>query len=213
MKNLKLYLFNIGACLFFLLPTELCFSQESAQVVQLRAKRKENETRFKDVKTSPLDSADVASFKGLNYYDPDPRYIVDVEIVRYKRRKKFKMPTSTDRLPVYRRWGELKFNLLGNEQRLVLYQNVKLVKKEGYEKHLFLPFTDLTNGVTTYGGGRFIDFIQPKSNKALLDFNAAYNPYCAYSSRWSCPIPPDENHLPIEVEAGENYITWRGTIE
>ena len=68
--------------------------------------------------------------------------------------------------------------------------------------HLFLPFTDNTNGVETYGGGRYIDLKIPAGNTINIDFNKAYNPYCAYSDKYSCPIPPPENHLDIEIKAG-----------
>ena len=71
-----------------------------------------------------------------------------------------------------------------------------------YKDYLFLPFTDPTNGVTTYGGGRYLDLMIPATKVVQLDFNKAYNPYCAYSGNYSCPIPPEENHLEIEIKAG-----------
>ena len=74
--------------------------------------------------------------------------------------------------------------------------------KDEYKDYLFLPFTDLTNGDTTYGGGRYIDMRIPEKNTIILDFNQSYNPYCAYGGNYSCPIPPAENNLDIAITAG-----------
>ena len=76
-------------------------------------------------------------------------------------------------------------------------------KKYEYAGFLFLPFKDLTNGKETYGGGRFMDILIPDTDKIILDFNKAYNPYCAFSHRYSCPLPPFENWLKTEIPAGE----------
>ena len=114
------------------------------------------------------------------------------------------MKTTTNRLPEYRKYGELKFSLEGKMLTLSVYQNLELTKKAGFEDYLFIPFTDLTNGDETYGGGRYIDFRmdQLKEKLVRLDFNRAYNPYCAYSKGYSCPIPPAENLLPVAIRAG-----------
>ena len=103
---------------------------------------------------------------------------------------------------VVEKYGVLKFYILGKDLALYAYQNIDLVKKEAYKDYLFIPFTDLSNGFETYGGGRYIDIQYNGEESIVLDFNKAYNPYCAYSGRWSCPIPPKENHLEIEIKAG-----------
>ena len=95
---------------------------------------------------------------------------------------------------------------LVNNLKLNIYQNHRLRKMEKYRNHLFLPFTDLTNGEETYGGGRYIDLSIPDSDTIIIDFNKAYNPYCAYSSTRSCPIPPRENDLDLKVEAGVRTV-------
>jgi hypothetical protein len=77
------------------------------------------------------------------------------------------------------------------------------VKKPGYEKHLFIPFNDRTNGNETYGGGRFLDVYETGTDTLIIDFNLAYNPYCAYNHKYSCPIPPEANNLELKVKAGE----------
>jgi len=91
---------------------------------------------------------------------------------------------------------------------LTLYQNFALLTNPLYKDLLFLPFTDLTNNKETYGGGRYINLDIKSINEAkiIIDFNKAYNPYCAYSDGYRCPIPPEENNLPLEIKAGEkNY--------
>ena len=112
------------------------------------------------------------------------------------------MKTTTSRTPIYKKYGELHFSIDGKELKLNVYQNVDLKKKPGYDDYLFLPFSDLTCGKDSYIGGRYIDMRIPKSGKVTIDFNQAYNPYCAYNYEYSCPIVPLENDLDIEINAG-----------
>ena len=94
------------------------------------------------------------------------------------------------------------FDLKGKPFKLNIYQNQDLIKKEGFEDYLFLPFLDNTNGEESYGGGRYIDMRIPDGDTIIVDFNSAYNPYCAYNEKYSCPIVPRENYLDTEVRAG-----------
>jgi hypothetical protein len=112
------------------------------------------------------------------------------------------MKTSTARLPEYVKYGEFHFTIDNIDYKLNVYQNIDLTKKEGYEDYLFLPFSDLTCGKESYIGGRYIDMRVPKSETIIIDFNTAYNPYCAYNHKYSCPIVPLENDLNIEIRAG-----------
>ena len=112
------------------------------------------------------------------------------------------MKTSTDRLPVYLKYGELVFNLKGGPFLLNFYQPPDLIVMEGFEDYLFLPFLDETNGLESYGGGRYIDARIPEGNTIVIDFNKAYNPYCAYNDKYSCPLVPRENYLKTRIEAG-----------
>ena len=112
------------------------------------------------------------------------------------------MKTSTSRLPEYKKYGTLYFEIDGKKRKLNLYQNVELIKKPGFEDYLFLPFSDLTCGKESYIGGRYIDMRFPKSDTVLIDFNTAYNPYCAYNHKYSCPIVPLENDLDVAILAG-----------
>ena len=114
------------------------------------------------------------------------------------------MKTTTDRLPLYRKYGIASFRLNGKDFQLSLYQPQQEITSTDHSNLLFLPFNDLSNGKTSYGGGRFIDIETPAVNAktVIIDFNKSYNPYCAYNSKYSCPIPPKENDLEIEIPAG-----------
>ena len=95
-----------------------------------------------------------------------------------------------------------KFKLDEKDYAVNVYQSHRLRDMDEYKEHLFFPFNDLTNGDTSYGGGRYIDLTIPKGNTIVLDFNKSYNPYCAYTSGYSCPIPPIENYIDSEIKAG-----------
>ena len=112
------------------------------------------------------------------------------------------MPTTTHRTPKYVKYGEVYFTIDGVGLQLNVYQSLPVSQDPEFVDYLFLPFTDLTSGDGSYGGGRFLDTTIPKGDTIVLDFNKAYNPYCAYNSAYSCPIPPKENDLLVRVEAG-----------
>lgn len=151
---------------------------------------------------SPLTEEDFKVFKGLDFFPINEKFIVEAKFTRTPKEKVFKMKTSTARLPEYVKYGELAFSIEGKAFKLNLYQNIDLIKKEGYEDYLFLPFSDLTCGKESYIGGRYIDMRIPKGETVTIDFNKAYNPYCAYNHKYSCPIVPLENDLNIEILAG-----------
>jgi uncharacterized protein (DUF1684 family) len=151
---------------------------------------------------SPLTEEDFKVFKSLDFFPISEKFIVEAKFTRTPNEKVFKMKTSTTRLPDYVKYGELTFSMDGKVFRLNLYQNIELTKKEGYEDYLFLPFSDLTCGKESYIGGRYIDMRIPKGDTVIIDFNKAYNPYCAYNHKYSCPIVPLENDLAIEIVAG-----------
>ncbi|MFM9989126.1 DUF1684 domain-containing protein [Flavobacterium sp.] len=157
---------------------------------------------YADKKDSPLTEEDFKVFKALDFYPINEKFIIEATFLRTKKEKVFGMKTSTTRLPKYKKYGELSFVIDGKKFKLNVYQNIDLSKKEGYEDHLFLPFSDLTCGKESYLGGRYIDMYFPKSETVIIDFNKAYNPYCAYNHKYSCPIVPLENDLQIEILAG-----------
>ena len=181
-----------------------CFTSTYAQKDVAAAEKFQSELNksYADSLKSPLMKDDLKHFKGLDFYPIDEKYIVEAIFIRTKKEKSFKMKTTTSRTPIYKKYGELHFSIDGKELKLNVYQNVDLKKKPGYDDYLFLPFSDLTCGKDSYIGGRYIDMRIPKSGKVTIDFNQAYNPYCAYNYEYSCPIVPLENDLDIEINAG-----------
>ncbi len=159
-------------------------------------------SEFKNPKTSPLADKDRIDFESLVFFEPDTSYVVKAVLVRTPDAKPFQMPTTTGENSTEVVYGILHFELHGKKLQLEVYQNKELMLEEGYEDYLFLPFTDETNGEETYGGGRYIDLKIPSSEVMIIDFNRAYNPYCAYNKKYSCPIVPKVNHLSTKVRAG-----------
>jgi uncharacterized protein (DUF1684 family) len=153
---------------------------------------------------TPLTPEQQASFKGLKYFEPDVKYRVGGILKKARKPEVILMKTSTDRVPAYERYGEVTFELDGKELKLAVYRNKKMLDLSQDTNMLFIPFRDMTSGSETYGGGRYIDCEIPVAGDIIdLDFNKAYNPYCAYNHKYSCVIPPEENRLPVKIEAGE----------
>lgn len=176
----------------------ICFSQTETSLEYQNNLNKE----FAIKKESPLTEEDFLTFKSLDFYEINTKFIVEAKFKKSENEKVFEMKTSTTRLPKYLKYGELLFKIDNLDYKLNIYQNIDLIKKEGYEDYLFLPFSDLTCGNQSYIGGRYIDLQIPKSDKILIDFNKAYNPYCAYNHKYSCPIVPLENDLKVSILAG-----------
>ncbi len=151
---------------------------------------------------SPLNSETV---KFVQFYKPNKSYLVKATVQIIENAPVFKMATYSGKQLDYQKYCSAKFKLDGKNLSLFLYKNLRFQNHPKYKNMLFLPFKDDTNDETTYGGGRYLDFeiSDIKDGVLMIDFNKAYNPYCAYSDNWSCPIPPSENHLPIKIEAGE----------
>lgn len=157
---------------------------------------------FSDKKTTPLTKKDFKKFSTLDFFPIDSNYRIKAKFIRTPDEIPFEMPTTTDRKSIEVKYGEVHFNINGKQLKLSIYQNTELTLKPEYKNYLFLPFMDTTNGNESYGGGRYLDLETPKGDIIILDFNKAYNPYCAYNFKYSCPIPPLENHLDISIKAG-----------
>jgi uncharacterized protein (DUF1684 family) len=171
---------------------------------QVAAFQAELNKEYSDASRSPLPAAVRRKFTGLQFFPINYAACVAARFVRDSTQAPFGMQTSTDRKPLYRKYGELQFTFNGQPQHLAVYQSLDLQRRKGYEDYLFVPFTDQTNGHSSYGGGRYIDLRmgQIKNGQLALDFNTAYNPYCAYNSGYSCPVPPAESRLSVPIEAG-----------
>lgn len=155
-----------------------------------------------DTSKKILNQEEIDHFEGLSYFEIDSSFRITSKFTK-SIGKKFKMPTSTDRKPVYRRYGYIDFNINNSLVRLTVYQNIALKKQKEFKNYLFIPFKDSTSGHESYGGGRYIDVQIPVNDLIIVDFNLVYNPYCVYSHRYSCPIPPEENTLIVPIKAGE----------
>ncbi|MRX70029.1 hypothetical protein SAMN06265349_10136 [Flavobacterium resistens] len=159
-------------------------------------------SEYADAKTSPLMEEDLKTFKSLDFYPINGKYFVVAKFEKAKNEKAFEMKTTGTRTPKYIKYGTLSFTLEGKALKLNVYRSIDLSKQEQYKDHLFLPFSDLTCGKESYIGGRYIDLKIPKGNTIAIDFNQAYNPYCAYNHKYSCPLVPLENDLNVEIKAG-----------
>jgi uncharacterized protein (DUF1684 family) len=168
----------------------------------LQALRVVHSGKLLDTAARILNAQEISEMVGLKFFDIDSSYRIVAHFQR-KIGKKFDMPTSTARKPIYRAYGIVTFELAGKTHQLTLYQNMSLKKQKEYKNYLFLPLRDGTSGKETYGGGRYLDINIPESNTIILDFNRLYNPYCVYSDRYSCPIPPKENYISLPINAGE----------
>ncbi|MFN3488828.1 MAG: DUF1684 domain-containing protein [Emticicia sp.] len=174
---------------------------------EIEKHREEYKADFLKTPSSPLKKED---FEYLRFYEPNEKFKVACEFVATKqrnaaRKKTFEIPTSSGQTASYTKFGELRFEIDGKPYKLAVYQSLSLRRMPQYRDYLFVPFKDLTNGKESYGGGRYLDLRMKEieGDKIYLDFNKAYNPYCAFSAGYSCPIPPKENHLKVAIEAGE----------
>ncbi len=184
-----------------LLISASVFSQFDEDTSEIQTMQNELNEHYTNLETSILLPEDFKTFDGLSFYPINLKFRVEAEFIRTPDEKPFLMPTSTDRTPEYVKYGEAHFSIDGEDFVLSVFQNTKTPEAD-QEVYLFLPITDLTSGDGTYGGGRYLDLEIPKGNTVFIDFNKAYNPYCAYNPRYSCPIPPQENDLLIRIEAG-----------
>ena len=159
---------------------------------------------------SPLKEQDLSN---LDFYPPSAKAQVQAVFRLTPDAEPFDMPTYSGITRSYRKWGEAVFQWEGDSTRLAIYQNLTFISNPAYSDYLFLPFKDETNGQTTYGGGRYLNVSKAdtEDGKIVIDFNKSYNPWCAYSEGFNCPIPPAENHLTFSVSAGEK--SYRGEVK
>ncbi len=142
----------------------------------------------------------------FRFFPVDEKYRVMARFKKTTNNKWFSMETSGAVRKTFRIYGSLHFSINDTSVALNIYQSQNLMNMDEYKEHLFLPFSDLTSGEETYVSGRYIDLVISDiiGDKVLVDFNKAYNPYCAYiSGKYNCPIPPFENQLNVAIQAGE----------
>lgn len=158
----------------------------------------EKNASFKDGALSPLRPKERKRFESLSFFEPDSTFMVNAVFEEVFDAEPFEMPTTANTSSKEVLYGRLYFDLKGQTFSLEVYRAY-----EPEDDYVFLPFRDETNGVNTYGGGRYIDLRYPLSDSVTIDFNKAYNPYCAYNPKYACAIVPAVNTLSVEVTAGE----------
>jgi uncharacterized protein len=161
--------------------------------------RADKDNFFREDRNSPLTPEQQRAFQGLRYYPERPDLVFVLHPEPFGRPETIEMQTSTGHIALYTQWARIHFDVDGQPAELTVYRDPTMGL-------LFLPFQDANAGVDTYGAGRYLEPQPLEDGRLLVDFNYAYNPYCAYNERWTCPIPPAENHLTVAIEAGEQ--TW-----
>lgn len=192
----------VAACLAALGPAALGQPLSTEYLTALAAERADTDARFRDADRSPLDAPARAAFAGIPYYAAGPAFVVPATFEAGRRVVPYHLERSQGPPVAYGKRGVLRFVLHADTLRLAVFED----EADGETTYL-VPFRDATSGTTTYGAGRYLtlDALPADGDTVTLDFNRAYNPYCAYSPQFTCPIPPVENHLDVPIEAGARY--------
>ncbi len=171
---------------------------EEADVTEFR---KEKDEFYRTGGDSPLDDSQKKAFRGLKYFPYDAKFSVRAKFTPYPKPEIVSMNTSKGVREEYLRVGHFEFSLGGRKLTLQAYRSPHGSHSEGY----FVPFRDATSGKESYANARYLDIDEGSGRNGTytLDFNLAYNPYCAYTGAYICPFPPDENTLPVAIRAGE----------
>lgn len=193
--------------ILFLLVAALYVNESYAQsyTAELAQHREKYKAEFLSDDKSPLSKNEL---KHLRFYQADSTWKHSARFERLVDTVGFMMQTHSGIEKKYYFFGRLAFMHEGLQRILFVYHSEKLAKTPGYEDYLFVPFTDATNYTETFGGGRYIDLRTGdiRTGEIILDFNKAYNPYCAYKGGYNCPIPPAENKMPFPIRAGEKLF-------
>jgi hypothetical protein len=190
----------IGLILVIILFYSFSGEEDVAGYISHIREEREKKDKFMQSDESPL-GEEKTSFKGLQYFEPDIRYRIQADLEPIRNKQVVVLPTSTGEENSYLEYAWANFTWEGKPQRLLLLEIMATGPTRG---KLFLAFADETSARETYGAGRYIDVNKtPGSGTIQLDFNLAYNPYCAYTNNFSCPFPPRENVLTFAVNAGE----------
>ena len=160
--------------------------------------RAEKDGFFRTGHSSPIPQSEAREFRGLKYFDPDPSFRLEAKLQRYANSESVMMATSKGSRQLFNRVGYFDLTIAGNPVRLHAYQSA-----ERDDPNLFIPFRDATSGKESYGAARYLDLPVEHNDEYAVDFNYAYNPYCAYSEDYVCPLPPQENWLKVPIGAGE----------
>jgi len=166
-------------------------------MTELENFRAQKDAFFASHPESPLTPEQKRDFQGLNYFPENPGLRLEVTVEEFEEQEEVEMQTTTGGVQTYLRYGSFKFKVDGAEAELTMYAS-----HHGF----FLPFVDSLAGTETYGAGRYLEPQYLRNGMFLVDFNLAYNPYCAYNEAWTCPITPFENRVKVPIRAGEKLF-------
>ena len=169
----------------------------------LELMRQEKDYWFRSDPESPLPTDVRAAFQGLEYFPPDVDARVATRLVRLPNPEPLTLATSKGIPRPMVRYGYFDFEIAGTSQRLYAYKSEAAPGHGHEDPSLFVPFRDATSGKESYGAARYLDLDEHPGDAYVIDFNLAYNPYCAYSEDYVCPFPPRENWLSVPIRAGE----------
>jgi uncharacterized protein (DUF1684 family) len=173
---------------------------DGTYITKIERARKEKDHYMRTADDSPF-AAKSAEFKGLKYFPIDGKFRINARLTPVENKKALSLPTSDQSQKSYLEYAYAEFEIDGVENKLLI---LEIMDSGPYRGTLFLAFSDETSANETYGGGRYLDIKKvPGSSSITLDFNEAYNPYCAYNDSFSCPLPPQENLLKVAIRAGE----------
>ena len=167
-------------------------------IARIEQWRMETNEFFRRSEKSPLTDEQKEKFTGLSYFPIDPKYRIKAKFVKNTREQIVEINITDGSMREYYVYGWAEFRLDGKKLRLTVYKPAK----EDSE-YFFIPFYDETSADITYGGGRYVEPETIENDKIVIDFNLAYNPYCAFNHNYRCPIPPRENRLEVPILAGE----------
>lgn len=176
---------------------------DGARIKEIEAMRREKDYFFKEDEDSPIPRRMREGFSSLAYYPVDPNDRVRARLVRDPNPKRVILATSKGIPRDMIRVGVFEFEIDGAKQRLAGFKAIAQPGHHHQDRSLFVPFRDATSGKETYGAARYLDIEERPADDYLIDFNLAYNPYCAYSDDYVCPFPPQENWLTVPIRAGE----------
>jgi len=194
----------IGIVLIAVVTIYYSFSgsdNSEAYVGSIQKMREEKDNTMRNGSDSPFANDSLGTFTGLKYYPVDAAYRIQATLTPIENKKAITLPTSDEKQKSYLEYAYAEFEMQGQRNKLLI---LEIMDMGPYRGTLFLAFADQTSAIETYGAGRYLDIKKvPGSTSITLDFNEAYNPYCAYNDNYSCPFPPQENILNVRIEAGE----------
>ena len=187
----------------------ICFATSFAQgqtayVEEVLTHRQDKDEKYADKDKSPVPDEYLTDFGGLNYFEVDSSFKVQATLERLEKPSPHTFNTTkAQKKRTYILYGTVHFTMKGEKSKLTIYYAPISGPLRKKKKMLFLPFRDKTNGISTYGGGRYLEVEDTKGDELTLGFNKAYNPYCAYGGDFACVVPPRDNLIEVEVMAGE----------